>query len=480
MSIGPKRILIVYDHRDSPKRMRLTIKQHLHALESSDVKHELLYYNTSDEDPYPAVIRAETPAVPPSWVHDGPFDVVILHYAFLSYRFTGSFFYKWKRHFSWIGELDCLKIAIPQDEFDCNSLLDEWLFDWGVSAVLSVHYSEQGPLYPIMRDKADFYRCLSGYIDKAAARRISGKLLPPAARPYDIVYRARQLPYWFGKAGQLKYQIANVVASCARTYGLKCNISTRAEDAILGDRWLDFIASGKAVIGCEGGSSVIDWRGEIKAQIEALLREDATLSFAEVSARMPFGWDDYRLFTITPRHFDAIITKTCQILVEGDYRGVLEPDKHYIPLKGDFSNVDEALQKLRDEQFVQDMVERAYEDVYLSGNYTYQTYAKKIEQVIFDQEQKSMKRGGHSESMTKRNGVVELLERQLVAERHNNALLRAKLLEAKEGKGVPQNQMRWPSMGWKKTLLLVAVVVMGIAASSTVITLLVLMSFGIL
>ena len=480
MSISPKRILIVYDHRDSPEKMRLTIKQHLHALEYSDIEHELVYYNTSAEDPYPAVIRADTPAVPPSWVYDGPFDAVILHYAFLSYRFTGSFFYKWKRHFNWIGELDCLKIAIPQDEFDCNSLLDEWLFDWGVSAVFSVHYSEEGPLYPIMRDRADFYGCLSGYVDEAAARRIAGKLLPPAARSYDIVYRARQLPYRIGSAGQLKHQIASVVASRAREYGLKCDISTRAEDAILGDRWLDFIASGKAVIGCEGGSSVIDWRGEIKAQIEALLAKDPTLSFAEVSAQMPSGWDDYRLFTITPRHFDAIITKTCQILVEGDYRGVLEPDKHYIPLKRDFSNLDTALEKLRDEQFVKDMVERAYQDVYLSGEYTYQTYAKKIEQAIFDQEQKPIKCGGYSEPMTKCSDVVETLERQLVAERHNNAFLTAKLLEAKEGTGEPQNQMQWPYGGSKKILLLVAMTIVGSVALSTIITLLILRSLGIL
>ena len=41
---------------------------------------------------------------------------------------------------------------------------------------------------------------------------------------------------------------------------------------------------------------------------------------------MPSGWDSYAFFAISPRHLEAVITKTAQVLVEGRYSGVLEPE----------------------------------------------------------------------------------------------------------------------------------------------------------
>ena len=82
---------------------------------------------------------------------------------------------------------------------------------------------------------------------------------------------------------------------------------------------------------------------------------------------MPQGWDSYAFFAISPRHLEAVITKTAQVLVEGRYSGVLEPERHYIPVRRDFSNLDEALERLRDVEAVEAMTERAYRDVYLSG-----------------------------------------------------------------------------------------------------------------
>jgi hypothetical protein len=82
---------------------------------------------------------------------------------------------------------------------------------------------------------------------------------------------------------------------------------------------------------------------------------------------MPAGWDSYTFFAISPRHLEAVITKTAQVLVEGRYSGVLEPDRHYIPVRRDFSNLDEALERLHDLEAVEAMTERAYQDVYLSG-----------------------------------------------------------------------------------------------------------------
>ena len=39
---------------------------------------------------------------------------------------------------------------------------------------------------------------------------------------------------------------------------------------------------------------------------------------------------------ISSRHFDAIGTGTCQILLEGRYNDILKPGEHYIALSHDF------------------------------------------------------------------------------------------------------------------------------------------------
>jgi len=292
-------------------------------------------------------------------------------------------FYRLKWELRWIKEFDCIKIAIPQDEYDHSEILDEWLYEWQVSAIFSCFDEETcKTLYPLMYGRASFYPALTGYIDDKAAERIKSGLLKMERRPNHIVYRATKLPYWFGSHGQLKHRIAGIVSERAGSHDLTCNISTRESDTIVGESWLDFIASGKAIIGCESGSSALDRRGEIKAKIQALLQENPSLTFEQADSCLPPGWDNFSFFAISPRHLEAIITKTCQVLVEGAYSGILKPQLHYFPLKRDFSNLDDVLEKIKNPQVMEEMSERAYDDIYISKKYSYQTFASRIEQAI--------------------------------------------------------------------------------------------------
>ena len=52
---------------------------------------------------------------------------------------------------------------------------------------------------------------------------------------------------------------------------------------------------------------------------------------------------------VSSRHFDAIGTETCQILLPGRYNDLLEPDRHYLCLAPDFSNIDDVLGRFRDD-----------------------------------------------------------------------------------------------------------------------------------
>ena len=358
----PARVLFLYW---APKgsELRLTVRQHLRLLEGQGMR--ILYRNTIDPTP--------------PWLAWTAPDLCILHTTLLSHARWHYSFADYRRRLHWIANLRCPKVALPQDEYDHAAVMDEWLLELGVTSVYSCFGPAQwATLYPRLVQHADCHETLTGFIDEDAATAIAGHIVPHTQRPRDIVYRARNLPYWLGSHGQLKHRIAEVVQERAGSHGLRTDISTRAEDTIYGDGWLDFLMSGRAVIGAESGSSVLDARGEIQRHISRLLAEQPDLTFDEVDAQMPSGWDSYAFFAISPRHLEAVITKTAQVLVEGRYSGVLEPELHYIPVRRDFSNLDEALERLHDVEDVGAMTERAYRDIYLSGRNNLSTFADQL------------------------------------------------------------------------------------------------------
>lgn len=72
---------------------------------------------------------------------------------------------------------------------------------------------------------------------------------------------------------------------------------------------------------------------------------------------------------ISSRHFDAIGTKTVQILFEGKYNDILMPNKHFIELKKDFSNLQEVIEKFKDREYIRKIVDSAYD--YVINCHTY-------------------------------------------------------------------------------------------------------------
>ena len=66
---------------------------------------------------------------------------------------------------------------------------------------------------------------------------------------------------------------------------------------------------------------------------------------------------------ISSRHFDAIGTKTCQIMFRGRFNDILKADQHYVALNQDFSNLEDALARFLDSTHRRTMVEEAYSHV---------------------------------------------------------------------------------------------------------------------
>jgi hypothetical protein len=375
----PRRVLVLYQHT-APGAMRSALRQKVRVLEASATRHQIVYWNAGYSVPR-AIRRLAV-------------DAVILDATLLEARWSPVFSAR-RPTFDWLADVGALKIAFPQDEYNRAHVLDDWLSDLGVDVVFSVFGPEQRELlYPRLGAAARFEKCLTGYIDELDITRHAAVVLPHARRELDLAYRAKTLSPRFGRRGQLKHAVADAVAPAARAAGLHVDVSNDPRDAVLGPSWFPFVASARAVLGSESGASAIDRRGELQAAEHKMLAQQPGLTFADFDAAMPAGWDGQLPGSVGPRHLEAAAARTCQILVEGGYDGVLEPDVHYLPVRADGSDADAVVERLADHELVEATATRAYEDLVLSGRYGYAALAAQLERVL--DEERPVSRGGVS------------------------------------------------------------------------------------
>jgi hypothetical protein len=362
-----RRVLVLYQHT-APGQMRSALRQKVRVLEASATRHEIVYWNAGYSVPR-AIRRLNV-------------DAVILDNTLLVARWAPEFAVR-RPTFDWLADVRALKIAFPQDEYNHARVLDDWLADLGVDVVFSLFGPEhREKLYARLGASARFEKCLTGYVDELEVTRHAAVVLPHDRRGLDLAYRAEALPPRFGRLGQLKQTVAEMVAPQARAAGLRVDVSTDPRDAVLGDRWFAFVASARAVLGSESGASAIDRHGELVAGERTMLEEKPDLTFAEFNAAMPPGWDEQLPGSVGPRHLEAAAARTCQVLVEGGYDGVLEPEVHYLPVRPDGSNAEAVVERLADHKLVEATATRAYEDLVLSGRYGYAALAAQLERVL--------------------------------------------------------------------------------------------------
>jgi hypothetical protein len=67
---------------------------------------------------------------------------------------------------------------------------------------------------------------------------------------------------------------------------------------------------------------------------------------------------------ISSRHFDAIGTKTAQLLFRGNYNGILRANEHYLSVNHDFSNINDVLQKFKDESYMNNMLDKTHQYIH--------------------------------------------------------------------------------------------------------------------
>jgi hypothetical protein len=355
------RILIVY--YQVCKSDRNTIDEHLYAFDRYSGE-ECHYLNVFFGIPH--------------YITRISFDLIIYHYTFTSLKWDGEpRFRAYLERFGRLKNLSGYKVAIPQDEYVNSIPTCEYFLTFGIKTVFTcLSPSDYQKVYPRELSGLDHYvTVLTGYIDERSLNEVSRFRKPHRDRGIDIGYRARKLPFWLGRHGIIKWQLTEKFQEACMGKDLRINLSNDYKDVFIGKDWYRFLGECRVVLGCEGGASLHDPDGSIRACVENYYAENPDAPFEEVEKRCFKGLDgNLHLFAISPRHFEACITKTCQALVEGEYAGIFKPGIHYIEIKKDWSNIEEVIGIIRDVDQCEKMAEQAYRDIVLSGEYTYRKF----------------------------------------------------------------------------------------------------------
>jgi hypothetical protein len=359
LSLPRRRVLVLYDHHWTH------VKTIAHYLESFHrfSRHDF-YFTTSfgkclyDLDYFDAVI-----------VH---YSVRTCHPGHLSKSYEAA-----------LARYRGLKVSFVQDEYEATDALCDAFERLGINVVFTCVPSESVPrVYsPTRFARVRFVNVLTGYVpldifDVQAAK-------PMRERSIVLGYRGRRIGWWYGDLGQEKLVIGQRMKAICAERNIAADIAWEEHDRIYGDDWFKFLANCKATLGTESGANVFDRDDSLSLAVQRELIQNPNATYQNVHEKYLRELEGQVVMNqISPKVFEAIACRTALVLFEGRYSDVLKPHEHFIPLKKDFSNVDEVLARLADDDFLEAMADRAYRDIVASGRYSYEAFIDFVDRTL--------------------------------------------------------------------------------------------------
>jgi hypothetical protein len=360
-------VLVVYHRPDYklapiPFADAATVREHIHAVREYS---GFPVWEVNSDLGFPIGLRDVHPAV------------MFLHYSLFG---SGSY-HLGEELFEFVRSCDAMKVAFFQDEFYFCRKRFAFVNEAGVDLVLTHVHTEDiphvwGRYAPRTRARFNY----PGYVSPeivAAAERFA---LPAQERDIDVGYRGRPLQPFMGSGALEKVVIGERFKELAAGGSLRLDIDTSEDGRLYGDAWYGFLGRCNTVLGVESGTSYLDLEDEVYGDYEKRLAEGRPVTL-EALLEGPLGrWDhNFSYRTISPRHFEAAAFRICQVLLEGEYSGVLQPMVHYVPLKKDFSNFDEVVALISDPKRRREITDNAHRDLIASGAYSYARFVADID-----------------------------------------------------------------------------------------------------
>lgn len=289
----------------------------------------------------------------PSYMRDVDYDLIVLGPTFLCNRYSPRGLKAALSKFEFIKHSSGCKVALPQDDYDCSEILEDWFIEWDVSLVYTVCPEHWPVLYPRLSQKGRIRLGYTGYLSQDWIDSWESPK-PIELRTIDVSYRASKLPANFGRVGQLKWEIAHrFLQAAGELKEMNLDISVNPKDRITGKRWHDFLENSKFCLTTASGSSLLDSRGDIRSCVNQYIARKPKAEFSEIEAKCFAGKDgQYTFSALSPRNLEAALAETTQLATQGSYSGLMQPYEHFIPLSENCSNIAEVFEQMNDTSHV--------------------------------------------------------------------------------------------------------------------------------
>lgn len=358
-----KRILLIYDINSCHIN---TIREHVNAFGLYS-KNEITYYNGTRKEKI-------------SQAFIDTFDVVVVHY---SIRVSVPDFFSENIH-SKLNRFNGVKILLIQDEYDTlpstYKYMEEAKYDIIFTCVPEEFHEYVYPAsrFPLLK----FVNNFTGY---TSYNLFNFHTIPMKDRNTDVFYRGRRLPYFYGTLGVEKYEIGIRFSQKCDELGLNLHLNLESNDSerIYGDAWYKVISRSKTMLGTESGSNVFDFNGNLQKLITKDI--EAGSDYNDIFSKYIEPLEkEVKMNQISPKLFEAIALKTVLILYEGEYSGILTPNRHYIPLKKDFSNFEEVVALIGNNEALQKIADTVFNEIGLNPELSYKHYVQNMFDVAVD------------------------------------------------------------------------------------------------
>ncbi len=303
--------------------------------------------------------------------YEEKFNLIVFHYSLFG-AFPFSLSEKLVQYFS---KQSGIKVFFFQDEYVLHNERLKLLKKIGVNQIYSlVDETEFKHLYKDPLNIDDVYRTLAGFVNEDVD--VKPYLKPHLDRSIDIGYRVRRMPLFLGTVTNQKSEIAEYFTNISEKYNLNIDISLNEKDRIYGKDWVKFLGNCKFTLGAESGSNIFDFDGEISNKFHSGI-ENEGLSELESYLRYCKKYEgNVNYMIVSPRIFESALMKVCPIMFYGQYNKILEPNKNYIALDTDYSNIKEVIQKMRDLDFIYEIIETNAKELIKSGRYSLQKFIR--------------------------------------------------------------------------------------------------------
>ena len=290
------------------------------------------------------IVDARGPLIPT--IKKREFDLIVLSPTFLCARYQSELLSYVKKKFDFVQTSKALKVAFPQDDYDCSRILDQWMCDWNVDLIYSVCPENWELLYPSCLSTSKIRLGFTKYLTNS---EVNGERQSASwwERKIDVSYRGSYLTTNFGQLGQIKSRLPQIFLNLVDDPDqYRFDFHVGSGKMIRGKAWFKFLESSRFVLVSPSGSSLIDPMGDLRRLVQdPEFRHSSVEHLLKEAARRKLRWHEVENSPISPRNIEAVLSGSVQIAVSGTYSGIFHANDHYIPIASDL----DVVKTLRDE-----------------------------------------------------------------------------------------------------------------------------------